>query len=129
MRRGTAAAISFGAVIRELRMDKHLSMNALGRILGIPASTVSQVEKAQRALKEDQISKWADALGVHESYLREKWELCQDEFPEPPIVRKRVKAGSVEELYMLISTLSSTDRQRVLGYVEGLIERNNHATP
>lgn len=45
MRRGTKAAELFGELLYELRTEKRFSMRHVGRKIGSPAATVSQVEK------------------------------------------------------------------------------------
>jgi hypothetical protein len=42
--------------------------------------------------------------------------------PDPPIVRNRGKSVNIPTLQDLIRKLSTVDRNRVLGYVEALIE-------
>lgn len=121
MRRGTPAAIKFGKLLYNIRINNNMTMGHLGRTLGVPTATISKIEKAQRALKDDKLSKWAIALEIDENYLREQWFLCQIE-PDPPIIRKRDKSINRDKLYILISTLSATNKHRVLGYVEALIE-------
>jgi transcriptional regulator with XRE-family HTH domain len=52
-------------------------MRAVGDRIGVPAATVSQVEKGERAVKEPKIATWAAALDVEEADLRELWLLSQ----------------------------------------------------
>ena len=56
-------------------------MREVGRRIGAPAATVSQVEKGQRALKKPKIGVWAAALEVDEADLDELWELSQGWIP------------------------------------------------
>lgn len=121
MRRGTPAAIKFGEIVRTLRLDKKLTMQDVADILETKPARVSQIEHAQRALKEECLSEYAKALGVDESFLLTTWLQCQAE-PDPPIVRKRRKTVSPQDLNSIIAKLSSADRNRVLGYVEALID-------
>lgn len=122
MRRRTPAAKKFGEILYKLRIEKHLTMRQLAGKTGVVAATISQIEKAERALKEPKIGIWAKALGVDESHLREEWILCQSE-PDPPIVRKRRKSTTTSDLTRLIMSLSSSERNRVLGYIDSLIEK------
>jgi transcriptional regulator with XRE-family HTH domain len=125
MRRGTQAAIEFGAFLFELRTNAAMSMRQVGNKLGAPAATVSQVEKAQRAVKERHIPAWAIALGVEESVLREKWESLQEKYPVGPIARNRTKNAQPDELKTLMSQLTGPQRNRVIGYIEAILEENN----
>jgi transcriptional regulator with XRE-family HTH domain len=51
--------------IKELRRGKGLSLNTLEEMTGISAQQINRLEKGERRLNEDNISKIADALGYH----------------------------------------------------------------
>lgn len=57
------------------------SMRQVGKKIGAPTATVSQIEKGQRALKEPKIAAWAAALEVSEADLHELWALSQGLIP------------------------------------------------
>lgn len=52
-------------------------MRRISEKMGVPAATVSQIEKGQRALKQQKIADWAEALEVNEADLYELWLLSQ----------------------------------------------------
>lgn len=121
MRRGTEPAIKMGLYLKELREQKGLSMNELGRRMGVPAATVSQTEKAERALKSYRIQMWANGLGVTYSTINDVYvEL--DEVSVGPIQRRRTRSIETGSLWHLISELSGPERERVRGYIEGIME-------
>jgi transcriptional regulator with XRE-family HTH domain len=140
-------------------------MRQISEIVGGFASTVSQIEKGQRALKEPKIKVWADALEVSEYNLRELWFLSQGlirtfdgerifythhdalvtritmtmdrlvpggmnqilvpKIEKPtPIKRQRNRSKPLrkKELEKLIYALSGSERTRVQGYIEAIIE-------
>lgn len=121
MRRDTPGALEFGRHLASVRKSKKLTMRAVGTSLGAVAATVSKAESGQRAVKEDTLSKWSKALGVTQKSLREVWNEC-DSYECAPITRRRQHAVSKDKLEELISTLSASQRQRVFGYVEGILE-------
>lgn len=82
MRRGTPSAELFGGLLAIIRITgTGRSMRQVGDRIGAPASTVSQVEKGQRALKEPKIAAWAVALEVNKADLHELWFLSQGLIP------------------------------------------------
>lgn len=125
MRRGTPSAKVFGAFLYSHRMVANLTMRQLGAKIGVPAATVSQVEKGERALKEPKIALWAKGLGIKEKILRDEWERLEYEYPDGPIVRRRDKSVTPGSLEELISGLTGPERNRVCGYIEALIENRN----
>jgi transcriptional regulator with XRE-family HTH domain len=164
MRRGTPSAELFGMIIFVLRTVKSKkTMRQVSDIVGGFASTVSQVEKGQRALKEPKIEVWAEALEVNKDDFLELWFLSQglirslggerifythydvlvaqitmimdrlvpDEMKQihipkiekpTPIQRQRSKSFRKKELERLIYELSGSERTRVQGYIEAIIE-------
>lgn len=127
MRRGTSAAEEFGKFLYKLRTDKGLSMRQVGDALGVFASTVSQAEKGQRAVKENKLPLWAAALGVSKNFLKTEWLLIQKENPDGPIIRRRARSIPSKTLESKIKDLSGTERNRVHGYIDALIgQRNNN---
>ena len=122
MRRGTPAAITFGKILCSIRTDAGMTMRQLAAKIGCPAATISQVEKGQRALKEPKLAIWSDALGISEEYLKTEWENSHSE-PDPPIVRRRGKSINQIELEELFSELTGPERNRVLGYIDALIQQ------
>lgn len=122
MRRNTPAAEKFGKLLYSYRIDAGLSMRQVAVKIGVPAATVSQVEKAQRAVKEPKLDAWADALGVSRVSLRREWIKLQRENPDSPIMRVRARTITQSTLHQLINDLSGAERERVRGYIEAIIE-------
>lgn len=120
MRRGTPAAEAFGELLMNRRVGHGLTMREVGRRLGVPAATVSQSEKGQRAVKEHNLHRWAAALEIEEAFLRKMWVRTQ-ELHEPAIVRTRGKSTKQDELKALLAKLTGPERDRVFGYAEALI--------
>jgi transcriptional regulator with XRE-family HTH domain len=123
MRRGTPGAERFGSFIHLIRIEKGLSMRQVAENLGPGhfASTISQAEKGQRAVKEDKIDIWAEALGFSKGHLRYEWN-ASNLLPEPPIIRTRTKTTPKSELENLVRNLNGPERNRVRGYIDALIE-------
>lgn len=123
MRRGTPAAEEFGELVHKLRTEKDMSMRQVAIKMGVPTSTVSQVEKAQRAVKAPKLASWANALGVKESYLRGQWNLFQKNNPDPPLVRNNRKSTESKTLEDAIRSLAAPERSQVMGYIDCLIQQ------
>lgn len=128
MRRGTQAAILFGELLYELRVAKGFTMRHVGLKIGAPPATVSQCEKAQRAVKEPKLEDWAHALEVDVSFLRERWLHFQREHPDGPINRNRGKSLTTKQLVVNeLQQLTAPERQQVIGYIHRLLEeRKDH---
>jgi transcriptional regulator with XRE-family HTH domain len=122
MRRGTPSAMFFGQLLCELRTYKQFSMRHIARKIGVPAATVSQVEKAQRAVKEPKLAAWASALEVDETFLRERWLFFQKEYPDPPILRTHHKTRTKDQVLVLFDQLTGVERSLVTGYIHRLLE-------
>lgn len=124
MRRGTEGAVQFGAYLRETRTSKGLTLKDIGDYLGVVPATASQIELGQRVLNERRLSAWAEAYGVGIRTFRSHWiKACM--LPKPPITRARSTGISGKELEELLAKLHSTERARVQGYVEAIIEGRN----
>ena len=82
MKRGTPSAKLLGSLLWMIRsLEPAMTMQQVASRLGKPAATVSQIEKGQRALKEDKLADWAVALDLREKDVRELWVLCQGLVP------------------------------------------------
>lgn len=125
MRRGTPAAIEFGKWIEDVRVKKGLSMRKVGEAFGTPAATISQIERAQRALKEPKIDKLADALGISRRTLRAVWVRAQQNNPDPPLVRRRAAGITTKTLQQKLDALSARERSQVIGYIDRILEERN----
>lgn len=128
MRRGTPAAYEFGKWLEARRVDLGLSMRKVGTRIGAPASTVSQVEHGERALKEPKIPEWAKALEISEACFRHEWNAVQKRHPPiGPIVRLRGESLKAKELENHFTQLTGPERMQVLGYIDAIIA--NRTTP
>lgn len=122
MRRGTQLAIEFGAWLRDRREEAGLSMRTVGAAIEAPASTISQIEKGQRAFKnESWIAPCAMALGMRVRVFRAVWDKY-NAIPVGPVVRRRGQSLPIGGLEALISDLTGPERTRVQGYIEAIIE-------
>lgn len=59
----------FGKILKELRLEKKLSQNALGKQLGVCNQTVSFWEGGSREPDMDMLAKIADFFGVSVDFL------------------------------------------------------------
>jgi transcriptional regulator with XRE-family HTH domain len=125
MRRGTHGAKRFGLVLKALREELGMSMREVADKLEVYPATVSQSEKGERAVKKEKVSEWSWALSVNEDYLMNEW-LKSDALVEPPITRHRPPASTLGGLTALLKKLNATERERVRGYIEGVIESRDN---
>lgn len=56
--------------LRELRLEKNMTLQALSSESGIAVSSISRYEKGERTPKIEQINRLATALGVSDTYLQ-----------------------------------------------------------
>lgn len=63
------ATKNFAERLKELRLDKKLSSDALGKALGISGSIILRWEKAERSATIDNLAKIAEFFGVSADYL------------------------------------------------------------
>ena len=63
-----------GERLRQLRVDKALSLRALGRITGVAFDTISKLENGHRPARLVTIRKLAEALGVEPKDLMNREE-------------------------------------------------------
>lgn len=78
MMRNTPSARLLGLLIMWIRWaGSGASIRAVARSAGLPAATVAQIEKGQRALKEPKLPALAMALEVDHDDFTQLWELCQ----------------------------------------------------
>jgi transcriptional regulator with XRE-family HTH domain len=61
-----------GAYIKELRSRRGLSQDDLGRLLGVPQSTVSRIETGDRAIGGRELAALSREFGVTTSELLER---------------------------------------------------------
>jgi transcriptional regulator with XRE-family HTH domain len=63
-----------GERLRQLRVEKALSLRALGEITGVAFDTISKLENGHRPARLGTISKLADALNVEPKELMKEEE-------------------------------------------------------
>ncbi len=61
---GGAGSVNVGARLRELRLERDMSMRALGRISGLSTNALSMIERSLTSPSVSTLYKIADALGV-----------------------------------------------------------------
>jgi transcriptional regulator with XRE-family HTH domain len=61
-----------GQRLRELRVEKALSLRALGEVTGVAYDTINKLENGHRPARLATIRKLADALGVEPKELMRK---------------------------------------------------------
>lgn len=59
----------FGSVIRELRLERQISQEALADICGLHRTYVSDIELGKRNISLENIEKIANALGVSIEFI------------------------------------------------------------
>lgn len=62
----------FGSVIRELRLERQISQEALADICGLHRTYVSDIELGKRNISLENIEKIANALGVSIEFIFRK---------------------------------------------------------
>ena len=122
MRRGTEAAVQFGEALLFIRTNNGLRQAEVARRLGNKANAlVSQAEKGDRIVKFEALPIWAKALEVNEQYLTEIW-LNANSIEDPPLKRNRAYSTARSDLDKLIRELNGSERDRVLGYIQALLD-------
>lgn len=123
MRRNTKSAIEFGRQVRAIRLEKGLTQRELAEKINAVNTYISIIETGRRVLNLKYVPLWADALGVSKGRLLKIWQECNayDDSPRR-IVNKRWTVIQQDDLRKLIGELSAPDRQRVLGYIDAVLE-------
>lgn len=124
MRRNTEAARHVGGYLQKRRVEKGMTQTEVANKLGKWGAAVSQIESGERALKADKIDAYAAAYGIGVTTLRAVWKEAQVLYPIEPITRNRKSATKVLVLEQMIQQLDGYQRERVIGYIQGLLEEN-----
>lgn len=99
-----------------------MTMRQVGLVVGVPAATVSQMEKGVRAFKnESWIEPWARAIKTKPWVFRTMKEKF-DKVPVGPVVRRTSRTLTKTTLELLICELTGPERSRVQGYIDAIIE-------
>lgn len=69
MKKNENATLAFAEKLKELRSERKLSSDALGKVVGVSGSIILKWEKAQRSASIDSLALLADFFGVTTDYL------------------------------------------------------------
>lgn len=69
MKKNENATLVFAEKLKELRSERKLSSDALGKVVGVSGSIILKWEKAQRSASIDSLALLADFFGVTTDYL------------------------------------------------------------
>ena len=108
--------MNIGEKLKALRLERGLTLEELGNMVGIGKSTVRKWESGQIAnMRRDKISALAKALGVPPTTFI---DMNDEEKPAPA-----VKPDPERERFLsIIQQLSPEDRQRLFDYAELLLQ-------
>ena len=96
--------------VKELRRKAGIQQKELSIIIGVAQPTVSDWESNKKDPSGERLKKLSDYFGVSKSEI-----LCNKEESPPEL------DGDVQEMLIQFQRLPLPDRQRVLGFVEGLL--------
>ena len=112
--------MTMGEQIKQLRLERNMTLEELGNKVGVGKSTVRKWENGMIAnMRRDKIAKLASALDVSPAYLM-GWEQL-NEGEAPASIKK--KPGSQEELLGVYDQLSSRNQGKVLTYSKSLLTK------
>lgn len=124
MRRGTPSAIAFGQYLCRVRKVENMTMTQMAKKIGCPPATISQIERGERSLKESKLAVWAAALNVDFGIFQDVWAKYEKQSEaDPPIVRTRKNAIPGKDLEKLFLSLTSPEKQQVLGYIHCILDQ------
>lgn len=117
-----------GERIYNLRMQKGLTLEELGNLVGVGKSTVRKWEKGLIAnMKRDKIAKLAVALGTTPAYI-----MCWTSNPDTSDIKGKItpiepsdlqcKTDDEKNLLLSYRTLSTPSKKKVLSYCNGLAD-------
>lgn len=61
----TGGPLTFGMMLWSIREGEEMSLAAFGKLLGVSAQQLNDIEKGRRAVSVDRANKWAELLGYH----------------------------------------------------------------
>lgn len=126
--------MDMGEKIKQLRTEKHLTLEQLGDMVGVGKSTVRKWENGMIAnMRRDKIAKIADALGVSPAYLmgwNEKTRSTPTNNPRLIPVYGSVPAGiPIEAIEDIIDYEEITEEMARCGEYFGLIIKGDSMIP
>ena len=113
--------MTMGEQIKQLRLERNMTLEELGSKVGVGKSTVRKWENGMIAnMRRDKIAKLASALDVSPAYLM-GWEQS-NEVEVPVNIIKKVPSKQ-EELISIYDQLSSRNQDKVLTYSKSLLTK------
>lgn len=111
--------MDIGDKINQLRRERGMTLEELGKIVGVGKSTVHKWECGMIAnMRRDKIAKIAGALGVTPAYLM-GWE----DVEVTPDVAEMPRDAVEDEIIDVLRDLSDAERDMALSYVRFLAGR------
>lgn len=111
--------MTMGEQIKQLRLERNMTLEELGNKVGVGKSTVRKWENGMIAnMRRDKIAKLAFALDVSPAYLM-GWEQSNE---VPVNIIKKVPSKQ-EELISVYDQLSSRNQDKVLTYSKSLLTK------
>lgn len=111
--------MTMGEQIKQLRLERNMTLEELGSKVGVGKSTVRKWENGMIAnMRRDKIAKLASALDVSPAYLM-GWEQSNE---VPVNIIKKVPSKQ-EELISVYDQLSSRNQDKVLTYSKSLLTK------
>ncbi|MTI49434.1 MAG: helix-turn-helix transcriptional regulator [Firmicutes bacterium] len=107
----------FGKRLRELRLNKSLTQEQLGKIIGKSKNNISQYETGKREPDLETLNKFAEIFNVKVDYL-----LGNKKTKKEKISEEIIKMFAESEGINLDSELSDRQRDRLLNIVKKAIE-------
>ena len=113
--------MTMGEQIKQLRLERNMTLEELGNKVGVGKSTVRKWENGMIAnMRRDKIAKLASALDVSPAYLM-GWE--QSNEVEAPVNNIKKMPGKQDELISVYDQLSSRNQDKVLTYSKSLLTK------
>ncbi len=82
----TTPAAILGAVLAHLRKEQNLTQDALGKAVGVGATTWSRIEQGSSQLSTDQLRAAAKALGVQAAFVLQQADTLEEELKAKGVV-------------------------------------------
>ena len=111
--------------IEELRRSRDLSQTALGKILGVDQSTISNWENEKREFDHQELHRLADFFGVSVDYL-----LCRDEkAPDTAEAVSGAMTDKEKEFLTYARQMSEEQKGFLVAVMRALIEQGPAQSP
>lgn len=114
--------MSIGQKIQELRIEKGLTLEDLGNMVGVGKSTVRKWENGMIAnMRRDKIELLSDALGVSIPYLMGREDNLNENSGE--VSADLAMDKELTRYVKKIIEMTKNKKQRVYGYIDSLDEK------